>query len=58
MDRRSMERLRLDKRLMHRRGWISPEDLERELSGLPDVADKAAEPESEESDEPKDPPPA
>jgi hypothetical protein len=31
----------MDKRLLRRRGWLSPEDLERELAALPDVADKA-----------------
>jgi hypothetical protein len=32
--------LRLDRRLIRRRGWIADEDLERELEALPDVADK------------------
>ena len=47
MDRRSMERLKLDKRLMRRRGWISKEDYEREIASLPDVSGKVAEPEHE-----------
>jgi hypothetical protein len=47
MDRRSMQRLALDKRLIRRRGWISPEDLDRELEKLPDVSHKIAEPEPE-----------
>jgi hypothetical protein len=33
-------KFRLDRRLQQRRGWIAPEQLERELSGLPDVAEK------------------
>ena len=32
--------LKLDRRLLRRRGWIDPQDLERELEALPDVADK------------------
>jgi hypothetical protein len=37
----STRNLRLDKRLLRRRGWLAPEELERELAALPDVADKA-----------------
>jgi hypothetical protein len=48
MDRRSLERLRLDRRLITRPGWIDPEDLERELAALPDVSHKAAPPEPRE----------
>jgi hypothetical protein len=36
----SIRNLRLDRRLLRRRGWISPEELERELAALPDVAEK------------------
>ncbi len=42
MDRESMKRLRLDRRLIRRRGWVSKEDLERELTALPDVSHKIA----------------
>jgi len=42
MDRESMRRLRLDRRLIRRRGWLSEEDLERELAALPDVSHKIA----------------
>jgi hypothetical protein len=42
MDRESMQRLRLDRRLIRRRGWLSEEDLERELAALPDVSHKIA----------------
>lgn len=45
MDRESMQRLRLDRRLIGRRGWIAPAELERELEALPDVSQKIAEPE-------------
>jgi hypothetical protein len=37
--------LRLDKRLIRRRGWISSEDLRRELDSLPDVSAKIQPPE-------------
>ncbi|MGI9592856.1 MAG: hypothetical protein ACR2P8_15920 [Myxococcota bacterium] len=40
MNRDSMKALRLDRRLLRRRGWISPEDLEEQLASLPDVSDK------------------
>ena len=33
--------LRLDRRLARRRGWITQDELEKELAALPDVADKA-----------------
>jgi len=41
MDRESKERLRLDRRLIGRRGHISREELERALAALPDVTSKA-----------------
>lgn len=51
MNRRAMEQLRLDRRLLRRQGWVSPEDLERELTTLPDVSDKiAAQPDEGASD--------
>ncbi len=42
MDRRSVENMKLDRRLINRRGWIAPEDLQRELAALPDVSHKVA----------------
>ena len=36
-----MQKLRLDRRLIRRRGWGSEAELERELAALPDVAAKA-----------------
>lgn len=41
MNRDSVTRLRLDRRLLFRRGWLSPEERERELEALPDVSSKA-----------------
>ena len=43
----SLRKLRLDRRLLGRRGWIDPEELDRELSALPDVSEKIAEAEEE-----------
>jgi hypothetical protein len=34
-------KFRLDRRLQQRRGWIASDQLEKDLSGLPDVSDKA-----------------
>ena len=42
MDRESTRRLRLDRRLIRRRGWISEQELQRELAALPDVSHKMA----------------
>ncbi len=50
MDRESMKRLQLDRRLIRRRGWISRRDLERELSALPDVSDNIRPHESEDAE--------
>ena len=35
------KQLRFDRRLMGRRGWTDPKEVERELEALPDVAEKA-----------------
>ena len=40
MDRESMKKLRLDRRLLHRRGGISAKELKKALDALPDVSDK------------------
>ena len=42
MNRESLQALRLDRRLMRRRGWINQKELAKELEALPDVAHKAA----------------
>jgi hypothetical protein len=34
--------MRLDRRLIGRRNWISDEELQRKLDELPDVSDKIA----------------
>lgn len=39
--------LKLDRRLLRRRNWISSPELEKELAKLPDVSDKAVTPEEE-----------
>ena len=54
MDRESRERLRLDRRLIRRRGHLPPEELARELAALPDVAHKAAPIVAEERPAPKE----
>ena len=41
MNRESLEKLRLDRRLMSRRGWMSARERVRALEDLPDVAHKA-----------------
>ena len=41
MNRESLERLRLDRRLLRRRGWMSTGELDRALEQLPDVGSKA-----------------
>ena len=56
MDRETISKLRLDKRLISRRGWISPDDLERELEALPDVSSKIA-PIADGNDKPAPPAP-
>lgn len=33
-------KLRLDRRLARRRGWVAPEQLDKDLKALPDVAEK------------------
>lgn len=40
MDRESLDRLRFDRRLQNRRGWLAPGELERHVDSLPDVSDK------------------
>jgi hypothetical protein len=42
MDRESMKSLRLDRRLIRRRRWISAKELASELEQLPDVSHKAS----------------
>ena len=48
MNNQSIEKLRVDRRLHSRRGWIAEQDLQRELDALPDVSDKIMPPEEDE----------
>ena len=41
MNRDSVKKLRLDRRLIDRRGWLSAKERNEAIEGLPDVADKA-----------------
>jgi hypothetical protein len=41
MNRESLEKLRLDRRLLNRRGWMSVAERARALEELPDVSQKA-----------------
>ncbi len=47
-----MRKLKLDRRLIGRRGWISEDELHRELEALPDASDKILPPEPPEAAEP------
>ncbi len=40
MDRASIERLRFDRRLQRRRGWVEPAEYEAHAESLPDVSAK------------------
>ena len=48
--------LKLDRRLLRRRGWIDPAELERELEALPDVSDKIQPPDADGPEGSKPPP--
>ena len=49
-----IRKLKLDRRLLRRRGWIDSKELEKELADLPDVSDKAQPPaDAEPSQEPE-----
>ncbi len=50
MDLESQKKLELDVRMMRRRDWMKPEELEKRLAALPDVSDKVAPIESEPAD--------
>ena len=40
MNREAIAKLRLDRRLIRRRGWIGEAELKRELDGLTDISHK------------------
>ena len=52
MDQESLRKLRLDRRLIRRRGWISEKELSEELAALPDAADKQIPPEEDDEERP------
>lgn len=45
MDQRSIGKLKFDRRLERRRGWVDSKEVASEIESLPDSADKAAPPE-------------
>ena len=51
MNRDATRKLKTDRRLIHRRGWISKEELDKQLDALPDVSHKIAPPEDLEDEE-------
>jgi hypothetical protein len=51
MNRDATRKLQLDRRLIHRRGWISKAELEKQLDDLPDVSDKIAPPDDADADD-------
>jgi hypothetical protein len=52
VDRKSIEQLKFDRRLVRRKNWISEDELKRELEALPDVSHKVATEDDEASDSP------
>ncbi len=42
MEKRSIERLQFDRRLLGRRGWVTDQELQEKLDSLPDVSEKVA----------------
>ncbi len=51
MDQESMRKLRLDRRLIGRRGWVSEQQLQKDLEALPDVSDKQMPPDEVDGEE-------
>ena len=47
MNNESISKLRVDRRLHGRRGWIDEAELQREIDALPDVSDKMRTPDDE-----------
>ena len=41
MQESAKQQLRLDRRLVGRRGWIPQQEIDREIAALPDVSAKA-----------------
>ena len=42
MDRKSIDQMKFDRRLVRRKDWITRDELEKRLEALPDVSDKVA----------------
>lgn len=55
MDKKSIDDIRFDRRMLRRRNWVKEEDLSRELDSLPDVSDKVERSEESESGDGADP---
>ena len=51
MDQESLRKLRFDRRLIGRRGWVSEQQLQKDLEALPDVSDKQMPPEPADGEE-------
>lgn len=51
MDNDSTARLKFDRRLARRQGWVESEEFEQELASLPDAADKIFVPSDEPNEE-------
>ena len=47
MNKQSLKKMRLDRRLAGRRGWISKADLAGEAAAFPDASEKIAEEEAQ-----------
>ena len=57
MDQTSIEKFRLDRRLIGRRGWVTKQELAREFEALPDAAESATTlGEASDASEPSPPP--
>ncbi len=59
VDRKSIEQMKFDRRLVRRKEWITRDELEKRLEALPDVSHKIAPDDdapSEPSESPRDSP--
>lgn len=55
MNRESQSKLKFDRRLRGRPGWVSEQEVEAELAGLEDVSDNVADDDSREAEPPPSP---
>jgi len=58
MNRESQSKLKFDRRLRGRPGWVSEQELETELEGLEDVSENVADEESQEAERSREPEPS